>query len=133
MSFDLHTQCAKSLGGEPRYAACSFAPNGASDPAVANNTGPRGLKRFTTVYAATGQYTITFPADCRPPADTVFQLTAQAADLAGYFEVIQVGAYNASTGVLVVQAKRAGSGNAPAAAAGCRIHISMFFNDSSGA
>ena len=130
MPFVLHTQCAKSLGGEPRFASCSFAPNGMDDPLVASNHGPPGLRAFTTVYAATGQYTITFPEDCRPPTATVFQITAQAADLTGYFEVMQTGAYDATTGVLVVQAKRAGSGNAPAAAAGCRIHISMFFNDS---
>lgn len=133
MPFVLHTQPAKSLGGEPRYAACSFAPNGTDNPLVASNKGPQGLKAFTTVYAATGQYTITFPADCAPPADTVFQLTAQCADLTGYFEVVQIGAYDATTRALVVQAKRAGSGNAPAAAAGCRIHIAMFFNDSTGA
>jgi len=127
------TQIIKGLGAEPRVAWCSFAPNGTSDPATASNTGPRGLKAFTTTYAATGLYTITFPSDFAPPSDATFLVVPQPADLTGYFEASQVGAYNSATRQLQVQAKRANSGNAPAAAAGCRIHIGIFFNDSSGA
>ncbi len=132
MSTNLIGQECKGYGGESRCTYFSFAPNSGSDPAVASNYGPRGIKNATIAYAATGQYTITFPVDFAPPADATFVVSAQAADLTGYFEVMTVGAYNAATRVLVVQAKRANSGNAPTAAAGCRIHIGIFFNDSTG-
>jgi hypothetical protein len=133
MSVHYIAQEAKSFGSEPRYAAVSFAPNGTDNPLTASNTGPRGLKAFTTTYSPTGVYTIVFPADFAPPSDSSFVVSAQCADLTGYFEAVQLGAYSASTRTLVVQAKRAGSGNAPAAATGCRIHVGIFFNDSSGA
>ena len=127
------TQPAKGFGAEPRYAAVSFCPNGTDAPLTASNEGPPGLKSFTTTYTATGLYTVVFPADFAPPANSVFLVTPQPADLTGYFEASQVGDYTASTRTLLIQAKRAGSGNAPAAAAGCRIHIGIFFNDSTGA
>jgi hypothetical protein len=134
MSVNLgNAQPAKGYAGEPRVAYISFAPNGTSDPATASNTGPRGIKNFTTTYAATGQYTITFPADFAPPSDTTFVASAQPADLTNWFAVTTIGAYNATTRQLVVQAHRSGTGQAVAAAAGARIHVAIHFNDSSGA
>lgn len=132
MTVKLIDQPVHGYGPFPRSTRASFAPNGTSDPVTANNHGPPGVKNFTTVYAATGQYTITFPVDFAPPASTIFIVSAQCADLTNYFEVVQIGAYDAVNRVLVIQAKRAAAGNAPAAAAGCRIHIGMIFNDSTG-
>jgi len=133
MAVNLLAQPVCGYGSEPRVVSCSFAPNGESNPLVASNAGPQGIKSFATVYAATGQYTITFPVDFAPPAGSQFLLSAQCASLATYYEVIQVGAYNAATRVLVVQAKQAASGVAVAAAAGARIHIGIIFNESTGA
>lgn len=127
-----HVQPLGGLGAEGRVLWGSFAPNGASNPLTSSNGGPPGLRAFTTVYAATGQYTVTLPAGLALVGTPTILLSAQAADLTGYFEVIQTGAYNAATRSFVVQAKRAGSGNAPAAAAGCRIHFALLFNNSTG-
>ncbi len=128
-----HTQGVKALGAEPTVLWGSFAPNGTDNPAVASNGGSPGLRAFTTVYAATGQYTITLPVGLSMPGVPTVMVSAQAADLTGYFEVMTVGAYSAATRSFIVQAKRANSGNAPAAAAGCRIHFALLFNNSSGA
>lgn len=127
-----HTQPVHGLGGTPTMLWGSFAPNGTSDPTVASNGGPPGLRPFTVAYAATGQYTLTLPEGVTPIGTPTLIVSPQAADLTGYFEVMQVGAYDATTRSFVVQAKRAGSGNAPAAAAGCRIHFAIFFNNSTG-
>lgn len=132
MAVSLHYQPAHGYGPEPRVTRCSFAPNGTSDPLTASNLGPRGVRNFTTTYAPTGQYTLVFPPDFAPPSSTAFALSAQCASLATYFEVVQIGAYNAATRTLVVQAKQGASGVAPAVAAGCRIHITITFNDSTG-
>lgn len=128
-----HKQHVMSLGSSPTILRGSFAPNGTSDPLVASNGGPRGLRAFTTVYAATGQYTVTLPTGLILPGTPTIMVSAQAADLTNYFEVMTVGAFDAVARSFVVQAKRAASGFAPAAAAGCRIHFGLFFNDSTGA
>ncbi len=126
-------QPVKGGGGEPTVLWGSFAPNGTDDPDSANNGGPPGLRAFTTVYAATGQYTITLPEGWGLIGTPTILVSAQAADLTGYFEVMTTGAYDPSTRSFVVQAKRANTGEAPAAAAGCRIHFALIFNNSSGA
>lgn len=125
-------QPAQGLGPRPWVIYGSFAPNGTSDPLVASNGGPPGLKAFTTTYAATGQYTVTLPAGMTLPGTPSIMVSAQAADLAGYFEVMTVGAYDATNRRFVVQAKRAGTGQAVAAAAGARIHFLLCFNNSTG-
>lgn len=132
MSVNLFSQPVKGFGGEPRSAYVSFAPNGTSDPLVANNKGPPGVKAFTTTYSATGVYTLVFHPDFAPPADATFTATPQPADLTNWFAVQINGAYNAATRTLVVQAHRSGTGQAVAAAAGARIHIGIHFNDSTG-
>lgn len=126
-------QTSKGYGPEPRVTRISFAPNGTSNPLTASNTGPPGIKNFTTTYAATGQQTIVFPVDFAPPSDATFAVSAQCASLATYFEAVQIGAYNAATRTLVVQTKQGASGVAVAAAAGARVHIVIAFNDSTGA
>jgi hypothetical protein len=126
-------QALKGMGAEPCVLWGSFAPNGGSDPDSDDNEGPPGLRAFTTAYAATGQYTVTLPAGLSLPANVTVAAFPQAADLAGYFEVMTVGAYDSTTRTFVIQAKRAASGNAPAAAAGCRIHFLLCFNNSTGA
>lgn len=132
MTVNLFSQPAKGYGPEPRVTRFSFAPNGTSDPLVASNHGPPGIKAATITYSATGIYTIVFPVDFAPPTNTVFGLTGQVDAIANYFALMIIGAYVASTRTLVVQAHRAGTGQAVAAAAGNRIHISMTFNDSTG-
>lgn len=128
----LYTQELESFGSEPKALWGSFSPNGTSNPLTASNLGPPGLKTFTTVYAATGQYTVTLPADVTVVGIPNVQVTAQAADLAGYFEVMVVGDYNPATRSFVIQAKRANAGQAVAAAAGARIHWALHFNNSTG-
>jgi hypothetical protein len=123
-------QPVKGLGAEPLVLWGSFAPNGSSTPAVASNGGPPGVKAFTVAYAATGQYTITLPAGVVLPGTPTVLVSAQCADLTAYFEVVQIGAFSSSSRSFVVQAKRAGSGYEPAAAAGCRIHFALLFNNS---
>jgi hypothetical protein len=132
MSVNAFTQPAKGFGGEPRYASLSFCPNGTDNPSSASNEGPPGLKATAITYSATGVYTLVFPTDFAFPADTRFVVSAQPADLTGWFEVTTLGDYSASTRTLVVQAHRAGTGEAVAAAAGARIHVGIFFNDSQG-
>ena len=127
------TQMVEGLGAEPMILWGSFAPNGSSTPAVASNGGPPGLKAFTVAYAATGAFTVTLPVGCTPVGTPTILLSAQAADLTEYFEVIQTGAYNATTRSFVIQAKRAGTGREVAAAAGARIHFALIFNNSTGA
>ncbi len=128
-----HTQKVNALGGEPTLLWGSFAPNGTDDPDVDSNGGPPGLKPFTVEYAATGAYTLTLPENLTPVGTPTICVSPQAADLTGYFEVMQTGAYDPTTRSFVIQAKRAASGNAPAAAAGCRIHCISAFNNSTGA
>lgn len=130
MSFNLFTEPLKGLGAEGRAIWGSFAPNGTSNPLLASNSGPPGLRAFTVVYSATGVYTVTLPVDCGPPTAATILLSAQADVLADYFEVIQIGAYNATTRTFVVQAKQGASGVAVAANAGARIHFAVLFNDS---
>lgn len=134
MSVNLgNEQPAKGYSGEPRVAWISFAPNGTSNPLTSSNTGPSGIRAFTTTYSPTGVQTIVFPENFAPPSNTTFLVSAQCASIGAYFEVVQIGAYNASTRTLVVQTKQGSSGNAVAAAAGARVHIGIFFNDSTGA
>jgi hypothetical protein len=127
-----HTQALEGLGGEPRVLWGSFAPNAASNPLVASNGGPPGVKAFTTVYAATGQFTVTLPVGCTPVGTATVLVSAQCQDLTEYFEVVSIGAYNATTRSFVVQAKRAGTGREVAANAGARIHFALLFNNSTG-
>lgn len=120
-------------GSEPTVFWGSFAPNGSSTPVVTSNGGPPGLKAATVAYAATGQFTVTLPTGWTAVGSPTVVVSAQAADLTEYFEVIQLGAYAPATRSFVVQAKRAGSGREVAAAAGARIHWAIFFNNSTGA
>lgn len=129
----LFVQPTEGLGPEPRCVSFSFAPNGTSNPLTSAERGPRPLTNSTITYSATGVYTIVFPVDFTPPADAQFLVSAQCESLANWFEVCQVGAYNATTRTLVVQAHRSGTGQAVAAAAGARIHVAIFFNHSTGA
>jgi hypothetical protein len=127
------TQGLKAPGGEPRAVWGSFAPNGSSTPVVTSNGGPPGLKAFTVAYAATGAFTVTLPVGYGLVGTPTILVSAQAADLTEYFEVIQTGAYSPTTRSFVIQAKRAGSGREVAAAAGARIHFAALFNNSTGA
>ncbi len=126
-------QVLKGFGGDPLAFWGSFAPNGSSTPVVTSNGGPPGLKAATVVYAATGQYTVTLPAGWSPVGTPTVVVSPQAESLTEYFEVMTVGAFNASTRSFVIQAKRAGSGREVAANAGARIHWAIFFNNSTGA
>lgn len=128
----IYTQPLKGLGAEPRVLVGSFAPNGTSDPLVASNGGPPGLKAFTTVYAATGSYTVTLPVGYTPVGTPTIVVSAQAQDLTEWFSVQTEGAYNATTRSFVVRAHRAGTGRAVTANAGARIHFAILFNNSLG-
>ncbi len=125
-------QNLEAPGGEPRLIWASFAPNASSNPLVASNQGPPGLRAFTTVYAATGQFTVTLPEGWTPVANTSVLLGKQCESLTEHFDVCQVGAFNATTRQLVIQAHRNGTGREIAAAAGARIHFALVFNNSTG-
>lgn len=127
-----HTQPVHGLGGAPMLLWGSFALNGTSDPSVASNGGPPGLAAFTVVYAATGQYTLTLPEGIAPIGTPTIVVSPSAADLTGYYEVMQTGAYSAASRSFVIQAKRADSGNAPASATGARVNFIIAFNNSTG-
>lgn len=125
-------QPLKAPGGEPRLLWASLAPNGSSDPEVASNEGPPGLRSFTTVYAATGQLTVTLPEGWTPVANTGVFVSAQCESLTEHFAVCTVGAYDPSTRSLVIQMHRNGTGREVAAAAGARVHFALVFNNSTG-
>lgn len=126
-------QPVKGLGAEPTVYFGSFAPNGTDDPVVTSNGGPPGLKAFTVTEASTGAFTITLPRGLNVTGTPTIVHSVQCADLTAYFELVQLGAFDASTRSFVLAAKRAASANAPAAAAGTRVHFAIFFNNSTGA
>lgn len=125
-------QVLKGLGGSPHVLWGSFKPNGSSDPDSDDNTGPPGLKAFTTTYAATGVYTVTLPAGMSLPANATIVAFEQVDQLSSYFDVMTVGDYAATTRSFVLQAHRAGTGREVAAATGTRIHFVILFNNSTG-
>lgn len=125
-------QPLKAGGGEPRLLWASFAPNGSSDPSVASNEGPPGLRAFTTVYAADGSYTVTLPTGWTPVDTPHILVSAQCQDLTEWFEVCTTGSYNATTRSFVIQAHRSGTGREVAAHADARIHFAIAFNNSTG-
>ncbi len=127
------SQPLHGLGAMPFVLWGSFAPDGTDDPDSDDNEGPPGLKAFTVTEANTGAFTVTLPEGCTPVGTPIILVSASAADLTGYFEVMTTGEYDASTRSFVIQAKRANSGNAPTSAAGCRINFALFFNNSTGA
>lgn len=119
-------------GAEPTVLWGSFAPDGTDDPDSADNAGPPGFKTFTVTEANTGAFTVVLPEGYTPVGTPIILVSPSAADLTGYFEVMQTGAYDATTRSFVIQAKRANSGNAPTSAAGCRINFLIAFNNSTG-
>lgn len=128
-------QPLKGGGAEPRVLWGSFQTNGTSDPSATTFRYPPGFK-FTVTYSATGVYTVTMPSGVILPAQPgVILVSAQFATLAtDYFEVGVVGesTLNTTTKQFVIQAKRAGSGQAPANTAGNRINFAILFNNSTG-
>ena len=125
-------QPLQAPGGEPRLIWASFAPNAASNPVTASNAGPPGLRAFTTVYAATGQFTVTLPEGWTPVANTSVLLGKQCASLTEHFDICQIGAFNPTTRQLVIQSHRNGTGREIPADAGARIHFALVFNNSTG-
>lgn len=107
-----------------------FAPNGASNPT--SITGPLARLVSSITYSATGIFTIVFTSDFVWPNTPAFVVTPAFDAIANYFSANQVGAYNATTRTLVVQAHRAGTGYAAAAAAGCAINVAVIAQDSTG-
>ena len=125
-------QALKGLGGAPHALWGSFKPNGSSDIDSDDNTGPPGLRAFTTEYAATGEYTVTLPEGMSLPANATVVAFPQADQLSSYFEVMTIGDYDPTTRSFVIQAKRANNAYEVAAATGTRIHFVILFNNSTG-
>lgn len=128
-----HTQLLHALGAEPRALWGSFAPDAGNDPDVADNEGPPGLKAFTTVYAATGAFTVTLPVGCTPVGTPHIFLMKQCESLTEHFDVCVTGSYDATTRSFVIQAHRNGTGREIAAHADARIGFLLLFNNSTGA
>ncbi len=110
--------------------ALVFAPNGASNPTTI--TGP--LARFVSsiTYSATGIYTITFTSEFVFANTPVFFVDQSFDVIANYFSANQIGAYNTTTRVLVVQTNRSGTGQQVAAGTGALVKIAMYAQDTGG-
>lgn len=125
-----------ALGNEPMAYWLSFATNASINPDPASFRAPVGLKAFTVTYGATGVYTVTLPVGLSIPIQPgAIIASAQFATIGDYFEVAVLGetTLNAATRQIVIQAKRAAAGYAPGPAAGNRINVAVFFNNSTGA
>jgi hypothetical protein len=125
----------KGVGPEPIAYWGSFQTNGTSNPASTTYRYPRGLA-FTVTYSATGVYTITLPAGFTLPSQPHCVVVGRGfAALADHFDAAVLGetTLNAATRQIVIQAHRAGTGQAPANTAGNRIHFAILSSNSSGA
>lgn len=136
MASGLHRGELLTLGPDTYCLAGSFAPNGTSDPLVASSRGRKFGFTFTVTYAATGVYTVTVPSNMTFPNQvTSIVVSAQVDALASYFAVMVVGdtTLNTTTRQFVIQAHRAGTGEAVAAATGSRINFAIFISNTTGA
>lgn len=128
------SEFAKGVGPNPLFGVFSFGPNGATNPVISGtgNTLSGGAARFVSsiTYSATGIYTIVFAEGFGSGSAFKFFLAAHPDAIADWFEIIQIGAYNATTKTLVIQAHLAGTPTAPAANAATRIHVGFMTNDS---
>lgn len=122
----------KGLGYAQVVGWFTYSPNGTSNPSVSACTGPAARWIDSITYSATGVQTIVFKAGFSFAQTPIFQPTPQPADLTGYFSVSQTGNYDTSTRTLVLQQHRAGTGEAVAAAAGAKVHVSILAQDTQG-
>lgn len=122
----------KGLGYAQVGGWFSYAPNGTSNPVVASCTGPVARWISSITYSATGVQTVVFKEGFSFAQTPIFQASPQAASLATWFSVMQVGAYDETTRTLVLQQHRSGTGEAVAAADGARVHVSILAQDTDG-
>ena len=125
----------KGIGPDRIILAGSFAPNGASNPLAASSRGREHGNLFTVTYAATGIFTVTFPAGYTLPAQPASIIVLPQFDaLANWFDCAVIGdtTLNTTTRQIVIQAHRAGVANAPAAATGCRINFMLQVSNNTG-
>lgn len=124
------------LGPDKYCLVGSFAPNGTDAPLAASSRGRKFGFTFTVAYSATGVFTVTLPSNMSfPNQPEAILVSAQVDALASYFAVMVVGetTLNTATRQFVIQAHRAGTGEAPAAAAGTRINFAIFISNTTGA
>lgn len=126
----------KGIGPDRIILSGSFAPNTAANPLAASSRGREFGNGFVVTYAATGIYTVTFPAGYTLPAQPATIIVSPQCDtFANWFEVIVVGetTLNTVTRQFVIQAHRNGVANQPAVAAGCRINFALQVSNNTGA
>lgn len=115
------------------FGIFGFGPNAASNPVIsgASTTLSGGLGRFvkSIVYSATGIYTIVFGEDFGSSGPMHFHVSESFGSIAEHFQANQIGAYDVATKTLVIQTHRQGVGREVPAAAGARINVVMFVND----
>lgn len=124
----------KGCGPEPVIYAGSFQCNGTSDPSSTTYEYPPGFP-FTVTYSATGVFTVTLPSGfVLPDQPYSIQVTPQFSELANYFAVGVLGetTLNTTTRQFVIQAHRAGTGEAPTNTAGNRINFAIHATNSTG-
>lgn len=122
--------------GPDRILLCgSFACNTSSNPTVTDSRGREFGHLFTVVYAATGQYTLSWPSGYTLPAQPGSIIVApQCGAFANWFDVLPVGesTLTTTTRSLLIQAHRNGVANEPAAAAGARINFMLLVSNNTG-
>lgn len=123
----------KGLQNEIVVGDLSFSPNTAADPSSTYTTGSLKGAVTSITYSATGIYTIVFASKFRFPSAPNFVVHGLIENTTNYFSCNQVGAYNATTRTLVIQAHRAGTPyEVPASAGVAAIKVVALARNSTG-
>lgn len=125
----------RGIGPDRIIIAGSFAPNTAAAPLAASSRGREFGATFTVTYAATGVYTVTFPAGFTLPAQPACIIVSpQFAAIADGFEVAVIGdtTLNTTTRQFVIQAHRARTPFEALVATGTRINFMLHVSNNTG-
>jgi hypothetical protein len=126
---------AWGLGPAPTHLSLSFATNGTSNPVATTFRYPVGCKP-TVTRSATGTYSVVLPQGCGMPSQPQAVIGfAQFDAAADWFEVGVIGETTLTTTAraITVFTHKAGTATDVAAAAGSRVNLALFFDDSTGA
>jgi hypothetical protein len=130
-----HEHPLMGIGPDRIILAGSFAPNTAAAPLAASSRGREFGCLFTVTYAATGVYTVTFPAGYTLPAQPASIIVSPQFDaIASGFEVAVIGetTLTSATRQFVIQAHRARTPFEAVAAAGTRINFLLHVSNNTG-
>lgn len=131
----INDHCLKGIGPERILLCGSFACNGGTAPVVTDSRGREYGHLFTVAYAATGQFTLSWPSGYTTPAQPgAIVVSPQWDAVANWFDVAVVGesTLTATTRTLLIQAHRSGTANAPAAGTGARINFMLHVSNNTG-